>query len=96
MGSANDGEKLSSEETNPLGLDAEELDILRMQIEVPSDEEAGYLAIYQYADSLDFAIMAGAAVLSAASGASLPVMTVGLTIACCSNMSDKRRSSSVA
>jgi len=62
-------------EDNPLGLDDAELQVLHKQTELPATD-AGYLAIYKYATSLDLAIMAGSAVMSAASGACMPLMTV--------------------
>ncbi len=62
---------------NPLGLDAGEIALLNSQVETGAGD-AGYLAIYRYADGLDWFVMTASTVSAVAAGATMPLMTVGL------------------
>jgi ATP-binding cassette subfamily B (MDR/TAP) protein 1 len=74
-------EKLDEDETNPnpLGLDTSEIALLDSQVEA-GVSDAGYLAIYRYADRLDQFVMAASTVFAVAAGATMPLMTVGLLL----------------
>ncbi len=62
---------------NPLGLDADEIALLDSQVEVGTSD-AGYGAIYRYAERLDRLVMATSAVFAVVAGATMPLMTVSL------------------
>ncbi len=64
-------------DSNPLGLDEAEIDILDSQVAMPTST-AGYWAIYKYADRLDIFFILASLVFAAAAGAATPLMTVRL------------------
>lgn len=61
--------------SNPLGLDEAELKCLSTQVELPPSQ-AGYFAIYGYANALDKFMMAASLFCSVAAGAAVPLLSV--------------------
>lgn len=74
-----DDEKLSDADLHSLGLTEEQLALLDDQVDT-AKSNAGYFAIYRYADRADVAGLVISAAIAAAAGAAMPLMTVCTSI----------------
>lgn len=68
-------EKIERSSQNPLCLDAAELKCLSSQVDL-SPSQAGYFAIYGYANTLDKAVMMASSLCAIAAGAAVPLLSV--------------------
>ncbi|OAQ59881.1 multidrug resistance protein 3 [Pochonia chlamydosporia 170] len=85
-----DDEKLSDADPHSLGLTEEQLALLDDQVDT-AKSNAGYFAIYRYANRADVAGLVISAAIAAAAGAAMPLMTVvlGSLVGKFSDLSDK-------
>lgn len=60
---------------NPLGFGEADIALLDAQVQIPQTD-AGYKAIYRFANQVDLVVMVLSSLSAAAAGTSLPLMTV--------------------